>query len=102
MSTEQPKWPAVGSIVSFVATVESMALGLPDFDRTKKVALFIGTVTGCNPMAPHGIGRVPTACVTVRGRKTNKSVSLDGAKHYLAEHASFEEAERRPFPLTPT
>lgn len=87
-------------IVSFVATVESMALGLPDYDPTKKLALFVGTVVGVKPMVPFGPGKVPTSCVTIRGRKTNRSVSIDGAKHYLAEHPSFEEAERRPFPLS--
>lgn len=86
-------------IVSFVANPDSVALGLPLCDTTKKMAMFFGTVVGVAPMQPHGKGKVPTAAVTVRG-KTGRKVTIDGAACYLAEHASFAEAEQRPFPLT--
>lgn len=94
-----PAWPQVGMIVSFVANPDSVALGLPECDRTRKVAMFCGTVVGVKAMVPHGPGKIPTAAVSVRGRRTSRVVTIDGVACFLAEHASFTEAEQRPFPF---
>jgi hypothetical protein len=97
MSTK-PEWPKVGMIVSFLANPSSVALGVPVCDPKQKVACFYGTVVGVKAMEPHGIGKVPTACVSIRGQ-SGRTVVVDGAGVYLNEHPSFEAAKARPVPL---